>query len=352
MLPTRWEKSLKELDFAFQPIVSITSGKIIAVEALLRNTKEAGFLSIYGCFDDAFADGVLYQFDLQLRLKALEKFSTINIPNIQLFYNLDNRLLYMPDYKTGNTQKILERLNLSKKTLCFEMSEKGTLKDPNSITNMVNMYKQEGFDIAIDDFGTGISGLKLLYYSEPNFIKIDRFFIQNIETDSKKRHFCSSIIKMAHTMGIKVIAEGVETQKEYYTCKDIGADFIQGYLVQKPKMDISKIKLTYSEIKELYKEDKRKSVLNSIDKDKINFIDPIRNDTSLYELFSYFQSHQANTFVPIIDKFNYLVGVIEEKDIKKISYSQYGLSLARNNAFSSKLSNFIKKQFPLKLIGG
>jgi diguanylate cyclase (GGDEF)-like protein len=343
MLPNRWEKALKELDFAFQPIVGITTGKTVAVEALLRNTKEAGFLSIFNCFDEAFADGVLYQFDLKLRQKALEKFETLQIDNIQLFYNLDNRLLYMPDYKTGNTQKILEKLNLSKKTLCFEMSEKGTLKDPNSITNMVNMYKQEGYDIAIDDFGTGISGLKLLYYSEPNFIKIDRFFIQNIEKDSKKRHFCSSIIKMAHTMGIRVIAEGVETPMEYYTCKDIGADFIQGYLIQKPKTEVSKIKIAYKEVVELYKEDKRKNEQNKIDKDKIEFIEPLREDSTLHTLFSYFQKHQSNTFVPIIDKFNHLVGVVEEKDIKKISYSQYGLALAQNTSFSSKLGSFMKK---------
>ncbi|MCK9337191.1 MAG: EAL domain-containing protein [Arcobacteraceae bacterium] len=342
MLPNRWEKALKELDFAFQPIVGITNGKLVAVEALLRNTKEAGFLSIFNCFDEAFADGVLYQFDLKLRLKALEKFSQLEIDNIQLFYNLDNRLLYMPDYKTGNTKKLLDKLNLSKKTLCFEMSEKGTLKDPNSITNMVNMYKQEGFDIAIDDFGTGISGLKLLYYSEPNYIKIDRFFIQNIERDSKKRHFCSSIVKMAHTMGIRVIAEGVETIPEYYTCKDIGADLIQGYMIQKPKTDISKIKLTYSSIKELYIEDKRKSEQNLIDKDKIEFIEPLQDNSSLHALFTYFKTHQKNTFVPIIDKFNHLVGVVEERDIKNISYSQYGLSLAQNTSFSSKLGNFVK----------
>ena len=60
-------------------------------------------------------------------------------------------------------------------------------------------------------------------------------------------------------MGIRVIAEGVETTMEYYTCKDIGADFIQGYLIQKPKLETSKIKIAYKEIVELYKEDKRKN---------------------------------------------------------------------------------------------
>ncbi|MEJ5168071.1 MAG: diguanylate cyclase, partial [Arcobacteraceae bacterium] len=92
-----------------------------------------------------------------------------------------------------------------------------------------------------------------------------------------------------------------------------------------------------------YQEDKRKNEQNKIDKDKIEFIEPLREDSTLHTLFSYFQKHQSNTFVPIIDKFNHLIGVVEEKDIKKISYSQYGLALAQNTSFSSKLGSFMKK---------
>ncbi|MGB5866853.1 MAG: EAL domain-containing protein, partial [Arcobacteraceae bacterium] len=343
MLDNKWKKIVSKLDFAFQPIVNVKSGNLFAVEALLRNFHEAGnFHSIFNLFDDAFHDGILYQLDLELRYKALEKFSKLNIKNIQLFYNLDNRLLYMPDFSHGNTSLILENLNLDKKSICFELSERGTLQDPSSITTMVNRYKQEGYDIAIDDFGTGIAGLQLLYYAEANFIKIDRFFIQNIQSDAKKRLFCSSIINMAHIMGMRVIAEGIESKEEYYTCKDLGADLLQGYFIQKPKLELEKIKPKYDEIADLFKNDKRYFSTNLVDKQKIEVIKPILIETSLHDLFIYFKENPENSFVPIVDRLNNLCGVIYEKDIKKISYSQFGIALAKNDNDHTKIKKFIK----------
>jgi len=343
MLNKKWNTIVSKIDFAFQPIVNVKSGKIYAVEALLRNHHEAGgFYSIFNLFDEAYHDGVLYQLDLELRHIAIKKFSTINIVNLKLFYNLDNRLMYMPDISTGNTSLILENYDLDKKSICFELSERGTFQDPTAITTMVNRYKQEGYDIAIDDFGTGIAGLQLLYYADTNFIKIDRFFIQNIQNDSKKRLFCSSIINMAHIMGMRVIAEGIETKEEYFTCKDIGVDLLQGYLIQKPKLDTKKIKEKYSDISTFYHNDKRNYSSNMVDTNKIEHIEPLDINTSLHQLFSYFKNHPQNIFVPITDSVGQLYGVIYEKDIKKLSYSQFGVALAKNDKSNEKLKKFIK----------
>ena len=137
---------------------------------------------------------------------------------------------------------------------------------------MIQKYKESGYSIAIDDFGIGVSGLKLLYFSEAHVIKLDRFFITNIDQDSKKKLFCSSIIEMAHIMGMQVIAEGIETAKEFYTCKDIGADFIQGYLVQYPTLDINEIKNIYPNIVSLINDDKRANGNASIDSEFIESI--------------------------------------------------------------------------------
>ena len=343
MLDKKWSKIVSKVDFAFQPIVNVKSGKIFAVEALLRNFNEAGgFHSIFNLFDDAYHDGVLYQLDLELRHKALFKFSKLDIPNLQLFYNLDHRLMYMPDFSTGNTSLILEKLGLEKNSICFELSERGTLRDPSSITTMVNRYKQEGYDIAIDDFGTGIAGLQLLYYAESNFIKIDRFFINNIQSDAKKRLFCSSIINMAHIMGMRVIAEGIETKEEYYTCKDLGVDLLQGYLIQKPKTDLEKIKAKYNSVSQLFAEDRRFFTTNNLDKAKIEIIAPLLDSTSLHDLFLYFKEHSEHSFVPIVDNLNNLCGVIYEKDIKQISYSQFGIALAKNDNDNTKIKRFMK----------
>lgn len=345
MLTKKWTNILEKIDFAFQPIVNIRTGELYAVEALLRNyqyTEE--FHSIFGFFDEAYQDGSLYQLDIRLREIALQKFKKLGMSNVQLFYNLDNRLLYMPDITYGNTSKILENLELSKQNICFELSERGTITDPSAIRNMVNRYKQEGFTIAIDDFGTGISGLQLLYYTESDFIKIDRFFIHQIETDSKKRLFCQNIINMAHIMGMKVIAEGIETVNEFYTCKDIGADLVQGYFVQKPTTKLKEIKENYKLIRDLVLYDKRLENTNLIDPNNLIYIEPINKNSSMHDLFLYFKEHPENNFVPLINDLRHLVGVIYEKDIKELSYSQYGLSLAKNDKTKkNKIKKFMRE---------
>ncbi|MFY4817412.1 GGDEF domain-containing protein [Aliarcobacter butzleri] len=348
-----WTEIIEKLDYAFQPIIYSHSGKIYAVEALLRNVNEIpGLMSIDDLFDLAFNDDYLYELDLQLREKAISKFAKIKQSNLKLFYNLDNRIIYNKNYSQGNTAKILKKYNLSKDSICFELSEKGTAIEQNALSTMLQRYKESGYKIAIDDFGIGVSGLKLLYFSEAHIIKLDRFFITNIDQDSKKKLFCSSIIEMAHIMGMQVIAEGIETAKEFYTCKDIGADFIQGYLVQKPTTNIDKIEKIYKNIYSLISEDKRASQRNFIDEKFIENILPLNVNTSLYDLFLHFKENTKSHFVPITDEFGNFLGIIYESDIKKISYSQYGLSLAQNRTFSSTLLKYIKPALSVEISWG
>ncbi|MCT7547959.1 EAL and GGDEF domain-containing protein [Aliarcobacter butzleri] len=348
-----WTEIIEKLDYAFQPIIYSHSGKIYAVEALLRNVNEIpGLMSIDDLFDLAFNDDYLYELDLQLREKAISKFAKIKQSNLKLFYNLDNRIIYNKNYSQGNTAKILKKYNLNKDSICFELSEKGTAIEQNALSTMLQRYKESGYKIAIDDFGIGVSGLKLLYFSEAHIIKLDRFFITNIDQDSKKKLFCSSIIEMAHIMGMQVIAEGIETAKEFYTCKDIGADFIQGYLVQKPTTNIDKIEKIYKNIYSLISEDKRASQKNFIDEKFIENISPLNVNTSLYDLFLHFKENTKSHFVPITDEFGNFLGIIYESDIKKISYSQYGLSLAQNRTFSSTLLKYIKPALSLEISWG
>ena len=350
---SNWNKIIEKLDYAFQPIIYSHTGKIYAVEALVRGVQDIdGLNCIDDLFDKAFNDDFLYELDLQLREKAISKFSNIDIENLKLFYNLDNRIIYNKKYTQGNTAKILKKYQLDKNRICFELSEKGTAIEQNALSSMIQKYKESGYSIAIDDFGIGVSGLKLLYFSEANIIKLDRFFITNIDQDSKKKLFCSSIIEMAHIMGMQVIAEGVETIKEFYTCKDIGADFIQGYLVQYPTLNIKDIKYLYPKMLNLINEDKRANGNASIDNSFIGPIIALDINTSLYNLFVHFKENTKNNFVPILDEYKNFLGIIYESDIKKISYSQYGLSLAQNMTYSSSLLKYIKPALSLEISWG
>jgi diguanylate cyclase (GGDEF)-like protein len=348
-----WNQIIEKLDYAFQPIIYSHTGKIYAVEALIRNVQNIpGLSAIDDLFNMAFNDDYLYELDLQLREKAIQKFSEIKIDNLRLFYNLDNRIIYNKNFSMGNTSKILKKYKLNKNNICFELSEKGTSIEQNALSTMIQRYKEEGFTIAIDDFGIGVSGLKLLYFSEAHIIKLDRYFISNIDQDSKKKLFCSSIIEMAHIMGMQVIAEGVETVKEFYTCKDIGADFIQGFLVQKPTVEIDEIKSIYNNIVTLINEDKRNNPNTTIDEEFIEPIVALNVNTSLYELFVHVKESTKNNFVPIVDEYDNFLGIIYESDIKKISYSQYGLSLAQNKTFSSTLIKYLKPALSVEISWG
>ena len=348
-----WNQIIDKLDYAFQPIVHSHTGKLYAVEALIRNVQNiSGLNAIDDLFNMAFNDDYLYELDLQLREKAIKKFSNIKIEDLKLFYNLDNRIIYNKTFSYGNTSKILKKYKLNKSVICFELSEKGTAIEQNALSTMIQRYKEEGFSIAIDDFGIGVSGLKLLYFSEAQIIKLDRFFISNIDQDSKKKLFCSSIIEMAHIMGMQVIAEGIETIKEFYTCKDIGADFIQGYLVQKPTIETNEIKSIYNNIVTLINDDKRNNPNATIDEEFIEPIIALCIDSSLYELFIHFKESTKNNFVPIVDKYDNFLGIIYEADIKKISYSQYGLALAQNKTFSSSLIKYIKPSLCVEISWG
>lgn len=236
-------ENIKELDFAFQPIVDIETGAIYGVEALLRHVEKIGYRTIHHFLDEMYHHNLLYAVDLVLREKAVKKFTALkNHANMKLFYNLDNRLLEMKDYASGNTDAILKAHNLDKSTLCFEISERYEVtRERGDMMHLLEHYKREGFTLAIDDFGIGFSGFKLLYEFTPDIIKIDRFFIADIYRDPKKKIIVESIIRLAGELGVQIIAEGIERQSELDLCIELGCRYVQGYLIGRPSCRIDDI---------------------------------------------------------------------------------------------------------------
>ncbi|MBI5558575.1 MAG: EAL domain-containing protein, partial [Deltaproteobacteria bacterium] len=209
-----WMAIVDTLDFAFQPIVNIHTGVCLGYEALVRNWAAAGFSSIQQMFDAAYLYNKLAHFEYLLREKAIRKY--VALPHYQqttFFLNLDNRILHAPDEVCGNFSNLLAELGIQADMICLEISEKHPITDYQGFCHFCQQRKSAHFKVAIDDFGSGFSGLQLLYFAEPNFIKIDRFFINDIATDAKKKLFVSKVLNLAHILGSMVIAEGVETEQ-------------------------------------------------------------------------------------------------------------------------------------------
>ncbi|QFR43711.1 GGDEF domain-containing protein [Sulfurimonas xiamenensis] len=343
-LPKKWIHNLKTLDVAFQPIINIHTGKIFAVEALLRNYEKVGFNSIFDLFDAVYKDNLLYSFDLKLRKKAFKKFTTINAhENIKLFYNLDNRLLEMPNFKHGNTGKLLKHYDICKNSICFEISERHEISNSSRMQEVLEHYKSENFCIAIDDFGVGYSGYKLLYESKPDIIKIDRFFLSDIQKDEKKKLMARSITHLAIQLGIKVIAEGIENKEELLTCRDIGCHFVQGYFIQKPTLLASEIAQEYPHVLNILNSEKRVTESSYKIETFLNKTPPFSIDTEIKNIVKHFQKNPQAETVTIVNSNNEPMGILQENKIKEFIYSPYGRSLLTNNAAKrSKLVNLIE----------
>ena len=197
----------------------------------------------------------------------------------------------------------------------------------------------------MDDCGTGFSGLQMLYYAEPDYIKIDRFFIQNMENDPKKRLVVSTIVNFAHFMGSLVLAEGVETMEEFYLCKEIGCDMVQGFFVQKPQLDLNKLLPRYEEIGNISRKERRNASFKdkALIADQIRYIKPIFSDCDIITVFDRFRNDETASFFPIINRHEEPIGLIRETAFKDYIFSKFGRQLLENPSFGKDISKFISK---------
>jgi len=281
-----------------------------------------------------------------LRKKAFAKFSEFKLnKQIKLFFNFDNRLLDSRDYAPGSTLKSLDDFGYSKDDVSFEISEKHQICETADASNTLSAYRSQGFKIAVDDCGAGFSGLQLLYYTEPDYIKIDRFFIQNLASDPKKRLLVSTIVNLAHIMGCLVIAEGVETSDEYNSCMDIGCDMVQGYYIQRPTTRMEELKTIYPEIKQLTFANRRSCISKdrSLIKEQINSIKPVYSDCNMITVFEKFKTGDNTSFFPVVNRYEEPLGIIKDTAFKEFIFSKFGRQLMENPAFGRDISRFITK---------
>lgn len=342
-LPARWEAMLIGLDHAFQPIVNSHSGVCFGYEALLRNVDRYGFDSIQGFFDACEDAGVLSEMEAALHEKAIVKFSRLpHAERVKLFLNVDNRVIDLLPLPGRPLDQILSKAGLSRSGIVFEISERLPVRQDQEMMQSLERIKGQGLNIAIDDFGVGYSGLQLLYRVEPDYIKVDRYFIAGIQEDTRKRFLLAHIVDIARLLGIVVIAEGVETEREFLVCKELGCDLIQGYLVQHPAREIADLRIHYEDITVLSaRERRRKTSDYQFIKDNLEIIEAIPVDTPMLSVLQKFSDRPRSTYFPVVDTMGVPLGVVREADVKYFVYSRFGRDLLSNRSFTVTLGQIV-----------
>ncbi len=223
-----------DLHSLFQPIVSLSERRILGYEALTRGPSNSPLHSPVNLFGVARHAGRLSELELACRKSACRHFSEQKLEG-KLFLNVSPDSLLEPTHQPGRTLKLLQNYGIPPSQVVIELTEQSPTEDFSLLYTALHHYRAMGFSIALDDLGAGYSSLRLWSELRPDYVKIDRHFIDGIHQDAVKREFVGSILQMAKASRAQVIAEGIELAEELTVLAEMGVDLLQGYLLSRPQ---------------------------------------------------------------------------------------------------------------------
>ena len=229
--------SKDELFIEYQPIIELKTSKIYKAEALLRWLHpERGLISpaeFIPIAEDTRLINEIGHWVLIESIKQCMDWRKKIDSSFQITVNKSPVQFLNTEEKYSNWVKTLLKEENSVNAIVIEITESLLLDASGHMVDKLKRYRQNGIQFALDDFGTGYSSLSYLRKFEIDYLKIDRSFVANIHHNVEDKVLCTAIITMAHSLGIKVIAEGIETQEQRDILLQLGCDFGQGFYFSK-----------------------------------------------------------------------------------------------------------------------
>ena len=228
-----------QLELYYQPILDLATGRTVKAEALLRwQHPQRGWVSPAQFIPVAEDIGLINEIGDWVFHQAVETAKRLaQLPGrdelLQISVNKSPRQFF-----TGSTHETwidhLQQAGLSSEYVCIEITEGLLLEERPEVMEKLLQFSDAGIQVALDDFGTGYSAMAYLKRFDIDYLKIDQSFVHDMANDSSDRAIVEAIIAMAHKLGIKVVAEGIETVEQHDFLVSVGCDYGQGYLFSKP----------------------------------------------------------------------------------------------------------------------
>ncbi len=227
----------EEFVLYYQPQIDLKSGKLLGCEALIRwQHPTRGLLAPFFFIDTIENNGLIIPVGKWIIKEACRQCSVWNtkgLDNIKISINLSARQFNDPDLII-DIQAAIEKYKISPEQLEFEVTESLLATDIQHAIELLKSLQSLGSTIAIDDFGTGYSSLNYIKRLPLDKLKVDRAFIKDLPDDNDDKQITAAIIAMAHTLNLKVVAEGVETKEQMHFLQTLSCEIGQGYLFDKP----------------------------------------------------------------------------------------------------------------------
>ena len=225
-----------ELAVYYQPIVHLSNGEIGKAEALLRwHHPVLGMVCPDVFIPLAEESGLILEIGEWLFMETLKNIANWKERTGKLVQvSVNKSPVQFMRAESDDWQETFRNSGLPGHIIAIEITERLLLSESDKVRSHFAHLKNRGIELSIDDFGTGFSALSYLHRFDVDYLKIDMSFIHRIETDSSSRALTEAIIIMAHKLGIRTIAEGVETHQQCEILKSFGCDYAQGFIYSKP----------------------------------------------------------------------------------------------------------------------
>jgi diguanylate cyclase (GGDEF)-like protein len=234
----------------YQPKVDIKTKNIYGMEALIRWKKDDQIISpesFIPVAEETGLIGAIGEWVMRQACSDCKAWHDQGLSNLSVSVNLSAKQ-FIRQNLGELVHSILQETGLSPYALELELTESMIMEDPEIASQMISKLKEIGVKISIDDFGTGFSSLSYLKQFPIDILKIDKSFVTNLEWDEANAAISTAVISLAHSLNLKVVAEGIETENQLLFFKERECDFGQGYLISQPIEMENAIKLVKENI--------------------------------------------------------------------------------------------------------
>ncbi|PKO26035.1 MAG: diguanylate cyclase [Betaproteobacteria bacterium HGW-Betaproteobacteria-8] len=309
----------RSLHAVFQPVINLANAEVLGYEGLVRGPQDSQLhmpLTLFETAKNANRLAVVEQLSSEVVLETFGGFGS----HSRLFINVSPESFTQFATNIAAILAYTHKLGLDPRTIVIELTESTPNFDYQRIKNAAGHYRKMGFEIAIDDLGEGFSSLRLWSELHPDYVKIDKHFIQNINNDSLKLEFVRSIQRIAECSGAKVIAEGIESQAQLSIVKDLKIAYGQGYLFARPAASLSPG--VPPDVHELILSKKLSVFPSAVPGSRLmgnlsrlhEHLDPVAPETTNDEVYAIFESSPHLYSIPVV-KHGSPVGLISRYSI-------------------------------------
>ena len=225
----------KRVTTLFQPIVSARESTVFGYEILTRGPANSSFRNSDMLFSFAREAKLAWALEAIALEGALKRLQQVDFANRKFLLNLEAEMFGESEFRI---HEMVTFFSENRGHFVFELTERAAIEDYVQFRELLNEFREKGIEVAIDDAGSGYASLEAIAALAPDYLKITKALVSTLAEEPIKQDLVKMLVDLAGKINARTIAEGIETQEEYETCRDLGIDLLQGYYLAHPQEEL------------------------------------------------------------------------------------------------------------------